>query len=142
MPLTLQTNPTDTACKRRLVALCCDAMEELNRACLKFPAFPDKLDSDDGRRTSIAHQLERAREWNDRDGGSHADGYSVFCEEFLEFVEAAKRGDRQAADTELVQSMAMLMRIALHLDDYCPAKQTGNAQHSTLNANAQRSTLK
>ena len=123
MPLTLQTAPVDAAKKRKIVDICCQAMDELARACGKFPAFPDKLIDLSEVKTPIPRQLEIARNCNDRDDGHYATGYSVFCEEFLEFIEAANAGNRPSADKELVQAMAMLMRIAMHLDDYCPAQK-------------------
>lgn len=139
MPLTLQTPPADAARKRRLVGLCCDAMQELDRACQKFPAFPDKLHDYSRMTTPLDMQLATARTWNDRDAGNRATGYSVFVEEFLEFVEAALRGERAAAEAELVQAMAMLMRIALHLDDYCPA-QTATGKQQPAISNKQQAT--
>lgn len=134
MPLTLQTPPADAARKRRLVSLCCDAMQELDRACFKHPLFPERLFDHENAATDLLRQLELARNNNDFEKGRLATGYSVFVEEFLEFVDAADRGDRPAADAELVQAMAMLMRVALHLDDYCPAQPaTGNKQPATGN---------
>lgn len=122
MPLTLTTPAVDTVRKRELVNLCCEAMDELKRACAKFPAFPDRLVGSGEKSTPVARQLELARACNDRDEGRYATGYSVFCEEFLEFIQAAEAGDRAAAEKELVQAMAMLMRIRLHLAEYCAKK--------------------
>jgi len=95
-----------------LTALAVDAITELQRACGKFPQFPDRLVIEEGMKTKISRQLELARMCD-------ASAYSVFGAEFLEFVEAAQKGDAAEARKELVQAMAMLMRIYCHLEQYC-----------------------
>lgn len=114
--------------KRALSALSADAITELQRACVKFPFWPDRLTSPTRPPSFIERQLARARAANDSEGGSDASAYSVVCEELLEFFEAAERGDRAAAEKELVQVIAMLMRTHAHLGEYCARKQACSGQ--------------
>lgn len=107
-----------------------DALDELERACGKFPRFPDRLLLPDEMPCALGEQLAAARECNDAEGGAHASGYSVFCEEFLEMCEAAQAGDLAGAQKELAQAMAMLLRIGIHLAHYCEqARQEKEAGH-------------
>lgn len=110
---------TTKANNQELTGLAVDAIAELRRACSKFPKFPDRLVIEDGMNTKIDRQLKLARICNDSPDGCAASAYSVFGEEFLEFIEAAQKGDEAGARKELVQAMAMLMRIYCHLDRYC-----------------------
>lgn len=114
MPCTLITEIN----RGKLSGLCADAITELQRACAKPPFFPDALLSSLRPGHLIGEQLDLARACNDRAGGSEASAYSVVVEELLEFFDAAGRGDRAAAEAELVQTMAMLLRIHAHPSDY------------------------
>lgn len=106
--------------KGALAALCADAITKLGRACEKFPTFPGELTNGD--RQHIRWQLNNSRLLNDTAGGERATGHSVFGEEYYELQEAVViTCDLPAARKELVQSLAMLLRIAVHLDDYVAA---------------------
>jgi|GEM_PF-4448398 len=106
------------------------AYQELKRACGKFPKFPDRLLLPEKMPCALGEQLAAARECNDAEGGAHASGYSVFCEEFLEMCEAEQAGDLEAARKELAQAMAMLLRIGIHLPHYCEeARKAKEAGH-------------
>lgn len=97
--------------------LCNDAIMELQRACEKHPLFPDSLIPNN----KPAHDelLKGMREINARNGGQFAYGSSVFEEERIEMESAVLNGNYPEARKELVQSMAMLLRIYIHLEDYC-----------------------
>lgn len=116
MPLALKTE--DKMDVRRLTALCAEAVHELRRAARKHPLFPADFV---GRRdcARVTEALAGAREQNDGDGGARATASSVFVEKWYEMVEAVLRGDAEGARRELTQAMAMLLRIHVHLDEYC-----------------------
>lgn len=97
--------------------LCAEAFVELDRACKKFPLFPDEFTwlTQDG----VGKQLSLMRSINDQSSGQNATAQSVIMEEFYEFMEAVVDRDAEKARKELVQVMAMLMRTYVHLDEYC-----------------------
>jgi NTP pyrophosphatase (non-canonical NTP hydrolase) len=99
--------------KAELAELFRDAGKELERACVKSPRFQDGIYPFN--QLELDRQLGRVRLTNEM-GTSTA--YSVICEELLEFFEAARKGDRAAARAELVQTLAMLCRTWMHIDDY------------------------
>jgi NTP pyrophosphatase (non-canonical NTP hydrolase) len=120
--LTLETKVNNL----ELVSLAVDAISELKRACGKFPTFPHRIIGEQDLWTSVKEELEQFRSLNDSEGGKDASGSSVFFEEFFEFVQAVEKGDAEAARAELVQAMAMLMRIHCHLGEYCQAKEAAH----------------
>lgn len=97
--------------------LCIDAVVELTKATKKHPAFPDEFT--DFTQFAIRSNLERTRYKNDNCKGENATADSVFCEEWHEFQEAVLDRDAEKARKELVQCVAMLLRIYVHLDHYC-----------------------
>jgi len=102
--------------KAQVTSLCADAISELERAARLFPEWPSVL-YPAGFLNEIEGQLSRARENNGAE--STCTAHSIFGEEYMEFLEAAlKPGNKVAARIELVQAMAMLLRISCHLDDY------------------------
>ena len=109
-----------------------DAVSEFYRAVDKHPLWPESLVYDVNEehlrrsKTQIELELSRNRMFNDRDGGATSTAATIFLEEWYEFLEAAiiKR-DRAAAQHELAQCMAMLIRIGAHLDDYLPETEKG-----------------
>jgi len=106
--------------KQFLGRLCADAISELERAARLHPEWPSKLASDKASLFSSNAQILKAI----NDGklsvsGIHPSAQTVFEEEYYEFMEAAmKPGNQVAARIELVQAMAMLLRISCHLNDY------------------------
>ena len=100
-----------------LSQLCIDAAYELQRACKKFPKFPDTLM--EGKIELVRMSLSAARMRNDAVGGYEATAASVIGEELCEFYEAVLLGDAHAARRELVQCIAMLLRAYVHLPHYC-----------------------
>lgn len=111
----------DAAARRELSALFVEAQDELARATAKFPEFPGTF-APPPALESLPRVLKRIREMND--GAVNATAYSIFGEEWLEFVEAvAVRRDKAAARTELIQAMAMLLRMWQHVDAYVAVKK-------------------
>ena len=106
--------------KGDLAALCADAISELERAVRMFPEWPSELHFHDEEHQEDQLKITRAINDNGRASGS-----TIFCEEFLEFLQAARKpGNQVAARIELVQAMAMLLRIYCHLNDYVPHRGT------------------
>jgi hypothetical protein len=102
--------------KAHVTSLCADAISELERAVRLLPTWPSVLYPSDFL-NEIENQLNRARENNHSEDKCTA--HSIFGEEYMEFLEAAmKPGNIVAARIELVQAMAMLIRISCHLNDY------------------------
>lgn len=114
MSLTLQTRIT-----YEVHEVLNDAMLELRRACGKHPLFPNEMTlmTADGIRNKLA--IERML--NDQPGGECATAESVIKEEYYEFLEAVVDRDPDKARTELVQTIAMLLRAYVHLGYYCRA---------------------
>jgi len=105
---------------------------EFYRAVDKHPLWPESLVYDVNEehlrrsKTQIENELSRTRMFNDRDGGAMSTAATIFLEEWYEFLEAATiKRDRAAAQHELAQCMAMLIRIGAHLDDYLPETERG-----------------
>ncbi len=94
------------------------AVAELVRACGKFPTFPSQFclpDLDTVRRHLVSVRLVN-------DGKSEVfeqTAFLVLDEELSEMMEATLMGDLEAARTEAVQAMAMLLRIYIHLPEFC-----------------------
>ncbi len=94
------------------------AVAELVRACGKFPTFPlnfclPYLDT-------VRRHLVSVRLVND--GKSEVfeqTAFLVLDEELAEMMDATLMGDLEAASMEAVQAMAMLLRIYIHLPDFC-----------------------
>ena len=106
-------NLTTTINKGEITALCADAISELERAIRSRPEFPGDFSMYN---MSGAKELLKAfREMND---SGKARASTVFEEEYYEFMEAALAGNYKWARIELVQAMAMLLRIYCHLDYY------------------------
>jgi len=102
--------------KPELATLCADAISELERAARLHPEWPTELHYHDEEQQE--GNLAIARALNDH---GRATGTSLFSEEFLEFLLAARKpGNNVAARAELVQAMAMLLRNYCHLNDYIP----------------------
>lgn len=108
--------------KGEVTRLCADAISELERAVRMYPTAPSSLCTE-----SIALIGSKAKIWkavNDSrfiKDGIEPTSATIFEEEYYEFLEAAmKPGNQIAARIELVQAMAMLIRIGCHLDDYVP----------------------
>jgi hypothetical protein len=105
---------TTTIDKASVTAFCADAISELERAARLHPKWPINLHYHDEDHEN--DNLKIARAINDH---GRATGSTVFVEEFLEFMQAARKsGNQIAARAELVQAMAMLLRIGCHLNDY------------------------
>lgn len=100
--------------KAQVTSLCADAISELERAVRLHPEWPTSLTG--WTVEEIKGQLERVRHANDN---GLATATSIFAEELLEVCEAARKpGNIVAARIELVQAVAMLIRISCHLNDY------------------------
>jgi len=100
--------------KAEVTAFCADAISELERAARLNPEWPMNLHyhHEEDQEASLAI----ARALNDH---GRATGTSIFSEEWLEFLLATRKpGNQVAARIELVQAMAMLLRISCHLGDY------------------------
>ena len=94
------------------------AVSELHRACEKFPTWPAKLA--DYNYNEISDIRKRLQEINDgADSKWSVTANSIIMEELAETLEAAQRGDLEAARKECVQAMAMLLRLYVHLPHYC-----------------------
>lgn len=101
-----------------LEVLCKKAVAELRRACAKSPEFPDTFTA--GRVENISALLAYTRDINDgKIKSSPPNANTILREEEMEMAEAVLQGDEQKAYAELVQSMAMLLCIAVHLPHYC-----------------------
>jgi len=99
--------------KAHLGAICADAISELERAIRKHPHFPAKLSYIE--EYGIAELLGSFRDMNDN---GRATGTTIFEEEFNEFLMEVFAGRPGHAREELVQSIAMLLRIYCHLGHY------------------------
>lgn len=123
--------------KPELATLCADAISELERAARLHPEWPDVL-FPEHHESQLTRQLEAARQLND--SADRATAHSVFGEEYYEFLEAAlKPGNIVAARAELVQAMAMLLRISCHLNDYVSHRGTEGTEpyHPNLDGPAE-----
>jgi hypothetical protein len=103
--------------KALLGGICADAISELERAIRKHPAFPGELtviQPDDA-----AEYLGTLREMNDT---GKATASTIFEEEFMEFVMECQARRPYHARGELVQAIAMLLRIYCHLGHYTGLK--------------------
>jgi len=100
--------------KAQVTSLCADAISELERAARLFPEWPAELNYH--AEYEQAGNLKIARALNNN---GLATGTTIFSEEWYEFLLATRKpGNKVAARIELVQAMAMLLRISCHLDDY------------------------
>jgi hypothetical protein len=110
--------------KAQVTAFCADAISELDRAARLHPEWPAELSPEGFRHTRVIEsRLQTARQCNKYKWTYTA--HSIFEEEYFEFLEAAmKPGNKVAARIELVQAMAMLLRISCHLDDYVSHRGT------------------
>ena len=122
-------NLTTTISKAHLGAICADAISELERAIRKHPAFPGELSyyqMDD-----VATFLGSLRNINDT---GKATASTIFEEEFMEFLMECQAKRPGHAREELVQSIAMLLRIYCHLGYY-----TGGSEpwHPNLDGSAE-----
>jgi hypothetical protein len=99
--------------KAQVTSLCADAISELERAVRLFPEWPDVLHPNI---EAVESELRKSRKLNDSKDRFTA--HSIFGEEYLEFLEMALKGNAKWARIELVQAMAMLIRISCHLNDY------------------------
>ena len=106
-------NLTTTSNKGEITALCADAISELERAVRSKPEFPGDFSMYE--KAGAKELLKAFREMND---GGKARATTVFEEEYYEFLEMALAGNRKWARIELVQAMAMLLRIYCHFDSY------------------------
>lgn len=107
-----------------VTGVCLDAVIELQRAVGKFPNFPDTFAEMSIDR--IRDALNAARLLNDSVAGYEATALSVISEEYCAFAEAVLLRDAEKARVELVQTIAMLLRTYIHLDEYCGSnKATG-----------------
>jgi hypothetical protein len=106
--------------KAQVTSLCADAISELERAVRIHPMWPAELSNYS--KGCMPELLKLLRDINDNGTPT---GYTIFKEEFIEFIEASmKPGNQVAARIELVQTMAMLIRISCHLNDYVPQRAT------------------
>jgi hypothetical protein len=102
--------------KPQLATLCADAISELERAARLHPEWPTELPY--SAVEVYEHWLLITRAINDHERSTAC---SIFEEEWYEFlISASKQGNIVAARSELVQAMAMLLRISCHLDAYVP----------------------
>jgi len=106
-------NLTTTISKAHLGAICADAISELERAIRKHPHFPSKLSYLDKHAASMLLDAFR-----DRNDNGRATGTTIFEEEFNEFLLEVFAGRPGHAREELVQAIAMLLRIYCHLGFY------------------------
>lgn len=109
-----------------LAELSLDAWEELLCAVAKFPTFPAQFCR--AALFDVRARLGYLRDQNDRKIEDRPKtAASILEEELTEMMEAVLLGDLDAARIELVQSMAMLLRIYVHLPYYCAAAKGGEA---------------
>ena len=106
--------------------LCADALRELERACEKFPMFPDTFTVSGLDR--VRRTLATARVENDEDGGERATCATALQEEYSEMAEAVMTGDGHAARKGIVRCIAMLLRLYIHLPHYCETEQKERAK--------------
>ncbi len=96
------------------------AVGELVLAIGKFPTWPTLLTNHDAE--NVTGVIERLRKINDGKGYSETwliSADTIIMEELAETLEAAQKGDLEAARKECVQAMAMLLRLYVHLPHYC-----------------------
>jgi hypothetical protein len=109
--------------KAHLGTVCADAISELERAIRKHPEFPCEMTNyqpDD-----VATFLGSLRHLNDT---GKATASTIFEEEFMEFLMEVQVKRPGHAREELVQAIAMLLRIYCHLDDYCSHRGTESTE--------------
>jgi hypothetical protein len=99
------------------------ALQELDRACIKFPTWPTLLTNHDSE--NVTGVIKRLRKIND--GKGYAETWlvsadTIIMEELAETLEAAQKGDLEVARKECVQAMAMLLRLYIHLPYYCTVR--------------------
>jgi hypothetical protein len=100
--------------KAAVTAFCADAISELERAVRLFPKWPTELQY-----YSQDHIDRFLTDFRIENEMLNPSGTTIFEEEWYEFLDAAmKPGNQVAARIELVQAMAMLLRISCHLGDY------------------------
>ena len=117
--------------KAAVTAFCADAISELERAARLFPTWPAELKDHDEEEQEGNLKIARAMNDNGR-----ATGTTIFAEEWYEFLLATRKpGNQVAARIELVQAMAMLLRISCHLGDYVAKVETGNSKLETWHPN-------
>ncbi len=93
-------------------------LQELDRACIKFPTWPTFLTNQTP--DHIARTVKRLQEINDgKDTRWNVTADTIIMEELAETLEAAQKGDLEAARKECIQAMAMLLRLYVHLPHYC-----------------------
>jgi hypothetical protein len=98
------------------------AVGELTRACGVWPTWPTRLT--EVAPNYVAGYLRYWRTVNDGKAvGIPQTSESIIMEEIMEVIEAAQRGDLDAARTECIQAMAMLLRLYVHLPHYCKREQ-------------------
>lgn len=114
--------------KPALATLCADAISELERAVRLHPEWPEELSPAGFQQTRVIDsRLQTARQCNKYKHTCTA--HSIFEEEYYEFIEAAlKPGNKVAARNELVQAIAMLLRISCHLNDYVSHRGTESTE--------------
>jgi hypothetical protein len=104
------------------------AVDELQRACGKFPTWPTQMTHCPP--AAVSRELRVFQRIND---GKHPEvrptADTIFYEEYAEMCEAAQSGDLEAAKKEAIQAMAMLLRIYVHLPYYC-ALARGEVAHA------------
>jgi len=110
--------------KAAITELCADAISELERAARLWPTWPTELHYHCEEEEGI--NLKCSRSLNDH---GRATGQTIFSEEWYEFLLAARKpGNIDAARIELVQAMAMLLRISCHLNDYVSHRGTESTE--------------
>jgi hypothetical protein len=101
------------------------AVGELLRAIGVHPTWPTLLTNYDAE--FVAGVLVRIRAVNDeKDARYKPSADCIIMEELAETLEAAQRGDLEAARMECVQTIAMLLRLYVHLPDYCQMAKGGD----------------
>ena len=96
------------------------ALQELDRACIKFPTWPTLLTNHDPEH--VTEVIERLQNINDGKGCAETwrvSADTIIMEELGETLEAAQNGDLEEARKECIQAMAMLLRLYVHLPHYC-----------------------
>ncbi len=103
------------------------AQDEFVRACGIHPEFPAGFCSVE--MAALRLQLKTVRAINDGEGLTlRPTAHLVLVEEVGEMLEQVMLGDLEAARAECVQAAAVLLRIYVHLPEYCAAAvraQTG-----------------
>ena len=96
------------------------AVGELVLAIGKFPTWPTRLTNHDPENvTGVKERLQKIN-----DGKCYSETWlvsadTIIMEELAETLEAAQKGDLEAARKECIQVMAMLLRLYVHLPHYC-----------------------